>query len=305
MKVRSLALALPLALAALAAPARADDAPKTYKIVMRTRWTAGAVVTLAATEHKVQNIVKVVEAKPVEAEGFGKSEESSTYEAIMKCVEATADGHASKSIIYFKAFEHKKDASVDTSLTGVHVEITGVEGSRTVKVVTPGKELSAETVAWLEQRFGNGAKGDKFLALLEPKESQAVGASWNVSGSDLVKAMDDGQVPLDATGTKAEVQLVGVEGDEVEFKVALDVALKGLPIGPGNVLAWKDGGKAVSKVKFARGLAAESLEFGVEKEEDFDGIADAKEFEVHMAIKGAESVRMAKGGDMPEVAKAK
>ena len=303
MMVRSFALALPLAVLSLAAPVRGDDAPKTHTVVLRTHWTTGAVVSVTNREAKVQAVLKVVDGKEVEAEGFGKEQSSVEHAVVIKCLEADAEGHSLKSILHFSKYESRKGEVSDTSLTGVHVEVAGKDRARAVKVVTPGAEVSQEAIAWLDQNYGNGDKGDTLMTLLEPKEPQAAGAVWKVPGEDVVRALDDGKVPLDVSKVKAEAELVSVAGEKATYRIAMEMGLAGLPVGPGVVLPWKDGGVGKIGATFVRGLAADVLDASVEKHDQIDGIAVAGDFEIHFAIKGTETSTITKGGVMPEVAK--
>jgi len=310
MKIRLLALCAalaPLVLAAAPALVRADDAPATHQVALRMRWKAGEVVTVTSKEQFVQNVVKVVDGKPVEATepGFGKKETNTDYVAIVKCVEADADGYATKQLVHFVKFERKEGEKANTSLQGLQVRIDGKLAARTVTVVTPEKKLDDETVQWLDKNFGKQQRVDKFLATLEPKDPQAVGASWKVGGQELADAMDDGTVPLEPSKMGAGVTLKGVEGDHAGYEIEVVVALKGLPVGGGQVLPWKDGGKGKVTLKFARGLAADGAESAVESDNEMDGIVATPEAEIHLAFKGHEMTTIEKGGEMPEVAPAK
>lgn len=296
---------VPVALAAVPTPIRADDAPKTHQVSMRMRRSAGDVVTITRHEQNEERVLKVVDGKAVEEAGFGVTQSRTDYVAVVRCIEADADGYVTKAQAYFATYARKKGETSDNELFGIQVQIDGKLTARTITLLTPGKTLSDASRTWLDQNLGAYFRFDTLFAALEPKDPQPAGASWKIGGEDVATALDDGTVPLDASRMGAVVELKSVEGERADYRVALDIALKGLLIGPGKLMPWKRGGSGKVVFKLVRGLAADSLETVIEGEDALDGVCDFSTHELHLAFKRSHTTTITKGGEIPKLAPVK
>lgn len=295
------------ALVLVTAPAiRADDpAPATtttHKVLLRERWKAGDVVTRSARESFSRNV------EVHQGDGSKKlppSERQLSYVVVAKCLEADAEGYATKTILYLTAWSIEVGPQKDSSLAGVHVELDGKGPDRTWKILTPDAAPSDAAKAWIEQFYGKKSAGEVTYADLEPKAEVAVGATWEGDGTAIAKRLAERGIAVDVEKSKAVCTLVGVEGATARVSVKMTFPTKELGLPNGQKLPWKEGGVLELTLDLVRPLAAGEFDAKVRREQKYTGVADGGDGTLDWEDLGTQEIEIAAGGKMPDVPAAK
>lgn len=302
-----------LTLAALAfavAPvARADDpapaapaAAKTYKVLLRERWKAGDVVTRSAKETFSR---KVDVHQGGETKTLPTSERQLSHVVVAKCLEADAEGYATKTVLYLTAWSIEVGPQKDSSLAGVHIQLDGKGAERTWKILTPDAAPSDAAKGWIEQFYGKKSAGEVTYADLEPKAEVAVGGAWEGDGAAIARRLVERGIAVDVEKSKALCTLVGVEGATAHVNVLMTFPTKELGLPNGQKLPWKDGGVLTLSLDLARPLVAGEFDAKVRREQKYVGVADAGDGTLDWEDLGVQEIEISAGGKMPEVPAAK
>lgn len=301
-------LAAVLVLSALASATRAGEpADPTVKVVLRDRWKAGDVATLSSNEKRVKSIVKFIGKEPSpNADDSFKESRVVDQEVIIKCLEADADGHSTKRLLYFVKYAYATTGEAgpekDASLEKVFVGVDGVGPARTLTVLSPDAKPSPRAMRWLEGAHGKGEMLDALYAALEPKEPIAVGATSKPTGEAIAAALGSDDAPIDAETSSADVTLASVDGEKADLHLVVVAQSKGRLIGKALV-SWSSGGASRFDLQLTRALAADAFDTTGESEDEFEGATAEKGGETRVSIKSRAEWVLAKGGSMPEIPK--
>lgn len=295
------------ALAFAAAPAlRAEDAPtpapKTYKVLLRERWKAGDVVTRSAKE-SFSRRVEVHQGE--ETKTLPTSERQLSHVVVTKCLEADADGYATKAILYLTAWSIEVGPQKDSSLAGVHIELDGKGADRTWKILSPDAAPSDAAKAWIEQFYGKKSAGDVTYADLEPKAEVAVGSTWEGDGAAIAKRLAERGIAVDVEKSKATCTLTGVEGATAHVNVKMTFPTTELGLPNGQKLPWKEGGVLELTLDVTRPLAAGEFDAKVKREQKYVGVADGGGGTLDWEDLGTQEIEISAGGKMPDAPAAK
>jgi len=297
-------LAVLLTSAALVAvasrPAGADEpAKKAYKVLLRERWKAGDVATRTVRETAETNVE--VREGDAEAKKLPKNERQTSYVAVLKCLEADAEGYVTKMLVYLNAWTLESGPEKDSSLAGVHIEVTGKGAERAWKILTPGATPSKFASGWIEQNFGKLASGDATNADMEPAAPVEVGATWEGKAASIAKRVADRGIPVDVEKAKANGTLLGVDGATVRVKVAISFPLTEFVAGNGQRLPWKDGCTMELAVDVTRPLEAGSFDAKLKSVQHAAGVAVAPNALITREDDLTRDISIATGGKMPDV----
>lgn len=215
---------------ATCATAMADEA-KAVQLPIRTRWKAGDVATWNYKDHESLTVTQAVEGQEPNVEKHGSE---TAFVAILKCVEADPDGWMTKGLLWFQRWGREGGGSKDEGLTGVHVEMTGKGDARTLKVVTPGKELTPDEQGWLEGNFGKENMRDAFEALTEPKEPVAVGGTWSTDVEKVASLVVSKRLTVDGSKGTMALKLLSLEGDAARYSFELSLPVTTVTSGKGT-----------------------------------------------------------------------
>ena len=298
MKARSIVTLATLAcFAAAAAPSMAGEA-KTYKIVLRERHKVGDVQTNTGKEIDAQHVVvKTADGAIVNEQ---KTDKTTTYQLVEKAVEVDDQGRITKGLLYFVSWSLESEGVKDDSLTGLHVEVTGLGKLRTWKVLTPGKTPGDGAKEYLDTEFGNKKSEEESMEdVLQPKKELEVGESWNPDIAALVKSFGD-QFKVDVAKSTAKATLTGVEGTIAEFLI--EIALQTVSVGsPAGEMAWKEGGRMTMRMEGKHSLVENDPTGDGKMGYELKGIAEVQGATVSLEVSGSKEGGSKQGGDMPAV----
>lgn len=257
--MRRLLLALPLLLLApLAAPlatARAEDEAKTYDLhTWNPVWKVGSVATFHSQD-ALQAVFDISATNPQTGEAQAEKravEQLEVFTYVSRCLTADDAGAPTKSLVYVQEWTHtetekqgeKETAKEpDTSLKGLHVEVTVTEGKASYKILTPDAKPSEDGIKWLDKKFGperkgTGKEGLDLDQMGRPEGPVKVGGSWKGDPLQL-----DFPMPIDAANSTVALTLEGVQDGAMHLKAAVTLKLKAFPLGEGGAEApFTDGG---------------------------------------------------------------
>ena len=289
---------------AIVAAARADDpkpaeAKKTFRVLLRERWKVGDVVTRIAKETSTRNVEAKKGDEPVQK--LPGSERQTSYVTVTKCLEANADGYPTKSLLYLTSWSIEAGPQRDASLTGVHIELTGLGAERTWKILTPDAKPSAVAIDWVDQFYGKKAAGDATYNDLEPKGEVEVGASWEGESRSIAKRLADRGLPVDVEKSKAVCTLHSVDDGKAHLEVKMSFPTTELKL-PGQSFPWKEGGVLELTLDITRPLAAGEFDARMHREQKLAGIAQGDDgVTVTWEDMGQQDIEFKAGGKMPEV----
>lgn len=257
--MRRLLLALPLLLLApLAAPlasARAEDEAKTYDLhTWNPVWKVGSAATFHSRD-ALEAVFDISAPNPQTGEVQTEKravEQLEVFTYVSRCLAADDAGVPTKSLVYVKEWTHtetekqgeKETAKEpDTSLKGLHVEVTVADGKASYKVLTPDAKPSEDGVKWLDKKFGpkrkgSGKEGLDLDQMGRPEGPVKVGDAWK--GDPL---MLDFPMPLDAEQSKVALTLAAVADGAMQIKADVSLKLQAFPLGEdGPKAPFTDGG---------------------------------------------------------------
>lgn len=293
-------VALSFAPASRADDPKSADAKPSYKVLLRERWKVGDVVTRIAKE----TFTRAVEAKkgdePVQK--LPAIERQTSYVVVTKCLEADADGYATKFLLYLTAWTIEAGPQKDSSLSGVQIEVTGLGAGRTWKVLTPDAKPSAAALDWVEQFYGKKGSGEATYNDLEPKGGIEVGNSWDGDARSIAKRLADRGVPVDVEKSKATCTLVSVEAATAHVLVRMSFPTTELRLPNGQNFPWKEGGVLELNLDLARPLAAGEFDAKIHRDQILQGVAEGSDgVAVTWEDLGRQDIEVRAGGKMPEV----
>lgn len=279
-------------------PAKPVEAkPAFYRVLLRERWKAGDVATRTVKEVTSSSMeVKQGDAEP---RVLPKTVKQTSYVAVLRCLEADAEGYATKFLLYLTAWSVEIGADRDMSLAGVHVELLGRGALRTWRILTPDAKPTESAKAWLEQNFGKITAADQTNADLEPKGLVAVGATWDGDAVAIAGRIAARGMPVDVEKAKASVTLVGVEDGKARLKVALSLPTTALLLAGGQTLPWKEGGAVEMNVDIVRPLLAGLFDATTHREQRMSGTATGDNATVTREDEVIQDIEIATGGKMP------
>jgi hypothetical protein len=238
-----------LAAGLCASGAFADDA-KTFTIPVHETWKVGDLVSHHDSDRQALTI-KLPDGTVIE-----QKNELVEWVGVVKAEEVAADGQYSKALVYIEKWSRQEGDATDTSLSNVHVRVTGAPKARTVAVLTPGAKPSEAATKWLKNEFAKANEGEMDAAF-NPGKPIAVGTSWSPDLTLLMKALSgpDAGMTVVADKSKATLTLTAVEEDIATM--TLDMALQSGPLEtPQGKMEWSDGGRFEIKAEVHKPLKA-------------------------------------------------
>jgi hypothetical protein len=280
-----------LAAVALVRPACADDEKKT--LVTRDHWKTGDVVT--ATEHETKH--EVVKVTMGEQTLQDKTEDTATdVEWVTRCDEADASGKLLKAVVHVVSWSWSKTGEEkDTSLKGAVIDVTGGT-SRSWKARGDAK-VGEGAKAWLDQTFGEKSHDDNAL---DPTGPLAPGESWTIDMAKAAQRLGGGGLEIDVAKSSGKGTLERYEGSNAVLSIALEMATKGLPLGPGQTAAWTEGGVLQLDVDMTVPVDGSMAGRTGASKFSMKGKAEAQGANVALDVAGASTISSKAGGSIPE-----
>lgn len=315
--MRRLLLALPLLLLApLAAPlatARAEDEAKTYDLhTWNPVWKAGSVATFHSQD-ALEAVFDVSAMNPQTGEAKAEKravDQLNVYTYVSRCLAADDAGVPTKSLVYVKEWTQTKTEKQgeketakepDTSLKGLHVEVTVTEGKASYKILTPDAKPSEDGIKWLDRKFGpkrksKGKEGLDLDRMGRPEGPVKVGDAWK--GDPL---MLDFSMPVDAEQSKVALTLAAVADGAMQIKADVSLKLKAFPLGEdGPQAPFTDGGVLTAQGDMKESMAPGTFDSEGTFEATLKGTASIKGTLTFVLEMNFHTVGGSKtGGEMP------
>ncbi len=289
----------------LAAGTVRAEPPARHAVPLRAHWKAGDVFTHTGEERETTRIRFLADGQLVSDRTL---ERQVTYNGVGRVVEVDDAGHATKTILYFLAWNRTDAGTQDGSLSGVFVEASGRGKAGTSRVLTPDAPVTAAARRWLDERFGRGRGGVDLGAgdvadLLEPAKALAVGETWTPDTAPVAGALA-ANLPVVTERVAALGRLEAVEGGVARASVALTIPLRGLRTGESSpLLAWKEGGTLERTLRSFRPTTG-GFEGTDVQESTLTGIANAQGADVDFDQVERREVVVRAGGAMPPLPEA-
>jgi hypothetical protein len=287
------------ALVLLPTSARADGAK--VPVVVRKRWKVGDVVTRTTKSTGRQQIKVMAD----DAQRFASDVKLVTEaERVEQCLEADADGHRTRTRVYFRTWSQTKvngatDAPVgeDTSLAGVTIEVVRATPKWTWKLVG-SDAISKEGTEWLDQAFGDSEEARE--ELFEPGRPVAVGETWNADPAKVAAAFGS-QLAVDPAKASATITLEQASGrtGTLVMKATMPTKyLKNRVLGSDD--PWKEGGDAHLELRASGPIDGSPAGVTLHSTFSYKGVAASAKGEIHLDVSSeGENVTKA-GGTIPE-----
>lgn len=293
---RALGLAVPLV--AWAAVARA--AP-TYDVAREDRWKPGDVVTVTTTEDRYQEIR--FPAREAEMPSTPRRLKAKVV-AIEACLETDADGHRTRTRVWFPTWSFDTGTTKDESLQGAVVEVTGRGKERKQTLVGAPMAPSKPAAAWLARTYGAGRPdGEGVRRAWLPKVAVAVGDEW---GADLGAVLDGlwGAEQIDRSKATSSAKLSKVDGGRAEILCVAALPVAALPGGKGGkAVPWSKGGTYAVKGTLSVGVEGRIVDSVFATSTTLEGEATSGDQVVAVLHKVDRRVDVTVGGEMLDPSK--
>jgi hypothetical protein len=294
--------------------ARAEEDPvKAYDLhTWSAVWKAGDTATVKDDDSSTQ-VMDITQAGVDGKESTQKREQVqhdvSTY--VVKCLEATEAGALRKSLVFLADWTHTGAATVDgkeepsqpdTSLKGLHLEVTVKDGVHAYRILTPGAKPSEDGKDWLEKQFGGKQKAKWVLDLDHigrPEGPVKAGDSWK---GDPLKL--DFPLPLDAKESTLKITLRSVVDGRMRLPVEMRFKVIGFPLGEGPdapMAPFTEGGTLEGDGTITHSLAPHTFDCDATFMGNLKGTAAIKGMvKIVMDMGHLSELHATTGGEMPK-----
>jgi hypothetical protein len=296
-----------LVLAPLAS-ARAEEEAATYDLhTWRVVWKAGDTATVKRDD-STTSALEITQPGREGASSTQKQEhvshDVSTY--VVKCLEATEEGVLTKALVFVSEWSHEGMSKAgekevvqkpESSLKGLHLEVTVKDGVHAYRILTQDARPSREGREWLEKQFGSQQRAKWLLDLDHlgrPEGPVKVGDSWKGDPLNLKFPM-----PLDPKESTLKLTLHGVTDGRMRLPGEMRFRLTGFPWGPA-VLPFTEGGVLEGDSTLTHSLAPHTFDCDGTFLGSLKGTAALGEIKVVMELGHASTLQSKTGGEMPK-----
>jgi hypothetical protein len=292
---------------------RAEEAPKTYDLhTWAAVWKAGDTATVKAEDSALSTFDVTKPDMTTDAPTNEKRTQSNreTYTYVVRCLEADAKGRRTKQLIHVSDWKQEALATVngegkpkepDTSLKGLHVEMTVKDGVPAYRILTPDAKPSAAGTAWLERNFGAKQKGDWVLDLDltgRPRNAVKVGDSWDGNPLPL-----DLPFQIDPKASTQKLTLADVTKGTMRLSLAIRLKTTGFPLGQGPgapVAPFTEGGMLENDATYTHSMAPHTFDLDAKLEGKLTGTATIPDvISIKYGLTLSRDVKARTGGTMP------
>jgi hypothetical protein len=296
------------------AAARAEEEAKTYDLhTWNATWKAGDVATVSHDDTSTQ-VLDITQPGQDGNEVTQKREQKQrdVWSVVVKCLEASPEGALQKALLFVADWTHTESATVDgqaegepkpdTSLKGLHLELTVRDGVHSHRILTPAAAPSPDGAAWLEKQYGAQQKAKWMLDLDHfgrPAGPVKVGDTWNGDPAHL-----DFPLPIDLKQSTLKLSLQSVADGRMGVGVSMRFKLNGFPLGGGPdapLAPFTSGGMLEGDGTLTHSMAPHTFDGEGKFAGMLKGTAEIKGVvRVVMEIGHASEVRAKTGGEMPK-----
>lgn len=294
--LRVLRVAVPLAVLA----ATASAAP-TFDVAREDRWKPGDVVTVTTTEDRYQEIR--FPAREAEMPSTPRRLKAKVV-AVEACLETDADGHRTRTRVWFPTWSFDTGTTKDESLQGAVIEVKGRGKDRTHALVGAPTAPTKPAAAWLARTYGAGRPdGEGVRRAWLPKVAVAIGDEW---GADLGAVLDGlwGAEQIDRSKATSSAKLAKVDAGRAEIACVAALPVAALPAGKGGkAVPWSKGGTYAVKGTLSVGTEGRLVESLFATSSTLEGEATSGENVVAVRHQVDRRVEVKVGGEMIDPAK--
>jgi hypothetical protein len=276
-------------------------AAPTYDVAREDRWKPGDVVTVTTTEDRYQEIR--FPGREAEMPSTPRRLKAKAV-AIEACLETDADGHRTRTRVWFPTWSFDTGTTKDESLQGAVVEVKGRGKERTHALVGAPTAPSKPAAAWLARTYGAGRPdGEGVRRAWLPKVAVAIGDEW---GADLGAVLDGlwGAELIDRAKATSSARLAKADGGRAEIVCVAALPVTALPGGKGGkAVPWSKGGTYAVKGTLSVGVEGRLVESLFATSSTLEGEAVSGESAVAVLHKVDRRVEVKVGGEMLDPSK--